>query len=410
MSLLARESRLPFRSGCRRQVIVAAAAMLLLVSACGESWVAESNRRRARAGTAGMGQGEWDRIPKAAVRYPPEGIFWIDGRLVVVVGSTIEAWDPANGWEILVRIPQADQCEGCGYSETAVWTGDEILLWGGGFAYKTADVESRGAAFDPRSGRLRALPRAPIRSRWWHTAVWTGEEMIVWGGGCRRHECRHGAAYDPRSDSWRRIADGPMPGYAHSVVWTGEEMIVWGGSDDYESEGSRGFPRRFLKLGAAYDPDSDTWRMLERAPLEPRGWHTAVWTGEEMIVWGGVKSPCTTAPCDTYPADAGAYVPATGDWREVVHGPLSGRVDHTAVWTGEEMIVWGGSFPGGGLAYGDGGIYDPAEDRWTMLPDSPVRGRYRHGALWTGQEMVIWGGQSGSGRSLGDGAIFAPDR
>jgi hypothetical protein len=328
--------------------------------------------------------------------------------LTVVAGSTIEEWSPEKGWEVLATIPQAEECEGCGYSEVAVWTGREIVLWGGGFSYKTDGDESAGAAFHPQSGELRPLPSAPIRPRWWHTAVWTGEEMIVWGGACGEHECRDGAAYDPQSDSWRRLPDAPMPGYAHSAIWTGEEMIVWGGSDDYESEGNDGFPKSFLSIGAAYDPDSDSWRTIESSPIEPRGWHTAVWTGEEMIVWGGVRSPCTTAPCDTNAVDAGAYDPDAGEWREIPHGPLSGRVDHSAVWTGHDMIVWGGSPPGGGIGYDDGAIYESEHDRWTMLPQSPIRDRYRHAALWTGEAMLIWGGQGDSGGGLGDGAVFYP--
>jgi len=40
-------------------------------------------------------------------------------------GSTIEAWDPERDeWKVVAEIPQAEQCEGCGYSETVVWTGE----------------------------------------------------------------------------------------------------------------------------------------------------------------------------------------------------------------------------------------------------------------------------------------------
>jgi hypothetical protein len=56
-----------------------------------------------------------------------------------------------------------------------------------------------------------------------------------------------------------------------------------------------------------------------------------------MIVWGGV-SDCSYGACD-YPADAAAYDPETGRWSEIPRGPLSSRVDHSSVWTGEEMIV-----------------------------------------------------------------------
>jgi hypothetical protein len=70
------------------------------------------------------------------------------------------------------------------------------------------------------------------------------------------------------------------------------------------------------------------------------------------------------------------------------------------------MIVWGGSPPGGSLAYDDGALYDPETDSWTELPPASMEGRYRHAELWTGDEMVIWGGERADGGSFADGAVF----
>jgi hypothetical protein len=396
-------------SGHLRAVAAAGVLTAFALVACGEEPIRRTRSARGVKGTKTT-PGQWNRIPRApAGWYRPEGAFWIDGRLIVVAASTIEAWDPQrNKWQVLVRIPQAEECEGGGYSEATVWTGKEILLWGGGFSYEGRGDTYDGAAFDSRTHRLRALPHAPIASRWWHTAVWTGEEMVVWGGSCGRHECEDGAAYNPTTDSWRRIADAPMPGYAHSAVWTGKEMVVWGGSDDMEAEGRVGFPRTFLNAGAAYDPSEDSWRVLESSNLSPRGWHITVWTGEEMIVWGGVRAPCDAVPCDTLAVDAGAYNPESRTWRSIPHGPLSGRVEPSAVWNGEEMIVWGGASPGGGLAYDDGATYDPVTNEWELIADAPIARRSRHIALWTGDGMIVWGGQPSNGGSFSDGAEFRP--
>jgi hypothetical protein len=62
-----------------------------------------------------------------------------------------------------------------------------------------------------------------------------------------------------------------------------------------------------------------------------------------------------------------------------------GRVYHTAVWTGGALLVWGWPH---GLAY------DPASNRWLGLPISPRRGRTGHVAVWTGSQMLIWGGRA----------------
>lgn len=72
------------------------------------------------------------------------------------------------------------------------------------------------------------------------------------------------------------------------------------------------------------------------------------------------------------------------------------RNRHTAVWTGTEMIVWGGE--GSGYVYlNTGGRYDPTTDSWTptSTTNAPA-GRYRHTAVWTGTEMIVWGGYNGS--------------
>ncbi len=54
-------------------------------------------------------------------------------------------------------------------------------------------------------------------------------------------------------------------------------MIVWGGSSYSRSRAD----------GAAYNPATDSWRKLLPAPLRPRHYRSATWTGSEVIVFGG---------------------------------------------------------------------------------------------------------------------------
>jgi hypothetical protein len=70
------------------------------------------------------------------------------------------------------------------------------------------------------------------------------------------------------------------------------------------------------------------------------------------------------------------------------------RWDHTAVWTGIEMIVWGGWI---GSYSNTGGRYDPGTDSWTATsPTKAPTARSRHTAVWTGSEMIVWGGRAGN--------------
>src|SRR5258707_10793141 len=66
-------------------------------------------------------------------------------------------------------------------------------------------------------------------------------------------------------------------------------------------------------------------------------------------------------------------------------GAPSGREAHTAVWTGSEMIVWGGFDRFG--PFNTGGRYNPTTDSWivTSTTDTPTA-RSHHTAVWTGRE------------------------
>src|SRR5688572_8183102 len=57
--------------------------------------------------------------------------------------------------------------------------------------------------------------------------VWTGTEMIVWGGLRSDERRADGVRYRPASDEWVAMSDGPAALTGTAAVWTGAEMIVW---------------------------------------------------------------------------------------------------------------------------------------------------------------------------------------
>jgi hypothetical protein len=119
-------------------------------------------------------------------------------------------------------------------------------------------------------------------ARYFHTAVWTGNEMIVWGGeGGGGSFLNTGGTYNPSTDSWTAtsLTGAPIARYFHTAVWTGTEMIVWGGLDDRPGVGLEN-----LKSGGRYNPSTNTWVRTAHTDIAPRGLHSAVWTGNEMIV------------------------------------------------------------------------------------------------------------------------------
>ena len=56
--------------------------------------------------------------------------------------------------------------------------------------------------------------------------------MIVWGGFCHGRYLNTGGRYNPSTDSWTATSttNAPHAETTHTAVWTGSEMIVWGGS------------------------------------------------------------------------------------------------------------------------------------------------------------------------------------
>lgn len=235
--------------------------------------------------------------------------------------------------------------------------------------------------FDDLPAGWTRLP-APPEVRSVGATVWTGDRLIVWGGHVYtgfsdEQPQKNGFLFDARSRGWSPIARGPLgPRILPAAVWTGSEMLIWGGTDE---EGET-----FLSDGAAYEPESDSWRILPPAPIGPRA-PLFVWTGRELLVWG------TAVRVAERPVDGAAFDPATYSWRKIAEAPIE-LTDATAVWTGKEMIVFGAALHGGNVPETKtaiGAAYDPASDAWRRLPKSNLSPQAST-AAWTGRELVAW--------------------
>src|SRR5258706_105908 len=83
-----------------------------------------------------------------------------------------------------------------------------------------------------------------------------------------------------------------------------------------------------------------------------------------------------------------------------VPGAPAGRTQQGAVWTGSELIVWGGR--SGATALADGGRFDVAAGAWKAVAGGGASKRLSHAMVWTGSEMIVWGGTN-TFDWLGDG-------
>lgn len=160
-----------------------------------------------------------------------------------------------------------------------------------------------------------------LGSREGYMQTWTGRELVVLGGRRGTQQLADGAAYDPATGQWRRIASPPRAHSYSFVAWTGTEVVVGGGHDDAVD---------------AYDPALDRWRQLPAPPMTLTGevaangyvnlGPRATMAGARIAVW---------APFHSHGA---VLDPKTGNWEPLAPSVLP-QTDVRVHWTGEQLIV-----------------------------------------------------------------------
>lgn len=415
---------------------------------------------------------------------------WTGSQMVVWGGSaenTGGIWTPNNGdtctnaggcWisTAIIAAPDAR------YRHTAVWTGSKMVVWGGsdwandfstgGIWTPGGEIMYSGDACQDPGGCWESVNNtgAP-RARYDHTAIWDGGHMVVWGGFGEIFpgvfdELSTGGIWTPKGEimysgsecletggCWENTnqsgSQKPEKRTRHAAIWTGSHMLISGGlcgdndclcqnyppSSPYLCnfpDDASWTPRgKIMYSGETCGDIGGCWEFLA---MRPAGYwperHTAVWTGDHMVTWGGVAWRPDFSP---YARSAGViWAPKGGDmysgltcqdtggcW-EIVTLDLvlpkndpDAMFDHTAVWTGSHMIIWGGIrsdgvlvntgsiwTPRGGIMYsGDmcpGGPWDTGgcwEKTNTIGAPSP---RSRHTAIFISgcpsAKMVVFGG------------------
>jgi hypothetical protein len=324
---------------------------------------------------------------------------WTDDKMIVWGGqqyggndvNTGGIYDMLSGSWVSTSISNAPEAREL---HKAVWTGSKMIIWGG-VNFSTFNFPNIGGVFDPTLNTWNPTTSVNAPSgRIYHTIVWTGDKMIVWGGSSPPYgETDSGSIYNPVNNTWTNMStvNAPTARDYHIAIWTGSKMIIWGGEI---------YGNVKVNTGGIYDPTQNSWTetSVVNAPAA-RIEHTAIWTGNKMIVWGGTAT------------GGGIYDPFTDTWTPVSdsNAPVN-RYDHTAVWTSARMIIWGGLSIPNSYPLNSGGIYDPLTNLWsaTTLANAPYP-RVLHTAIWTGNKMIVWGGESENGPMNTGGIYFNPN-
>lgn len=145
---------------------------------------------------------------------------------------------------------------------------------------------------------------------------WVGSEIIVWGRE------GSGIAFDPSGETWRNLANPEPPsGRISDSVATVTDA---GLTVLFTLEAPTGSSNSVGVLG----PDGWTWLELPTT-IGELGAATISAAGEWLLIFSASQAPITL------------HIPSGASFRHD-DAPLDGVEAPNAVWTGQEMIVWGG--------------------------------------------------------------------
>jgi hypothetical protein len=264
--------------------------------------------------------GAWRMIAEAPVDLLVRSGVVLGGRLYVLTDEAFAAYDAAEDrWETLPSPPG-------GHAASRLVATDEalVLVHGSQERGMRPDV-----AFDPTSHEWHELPPDPLAPSFDRHAVWTGSELVLLGAahvpnpGSAAPSLVRAAAYVPAHGTWRRLPDsGVLSG---GVRWdsVGGQVVstALGGADGGTSNNyGRTYP-----YGGVLDAAAERWSPLPSPPPSPGplAWVTAA--GPETVVREGWA----------------LHVPSA-TWTAVPEHEGLPDEEGAAVWAGDRLFVWGG--------------------------------------------------------------------
>ena len=253
-------------------------------------------------------------------------------------------------------------------NSSAVWTGTEMIIWGGRGNTPTPHY-ANGGIYNPATDTWRPISSEGAPAILKHTAIWDGSRMVVWGG-----ENEIGGIYNPVTDKWDLFSiPGHIPWMGYAFVWTGQNYLA-----------ISHFPN-----GVSGHVLDNNLNIVKSIPTTRRRHNfKSVWTGTELIIWGGNEQNTTLTTGD-------AYNPITNKWRAIsnLNAPTR-REDFTASWIGGEMLIVGGRY---NYDYTTENIYayNPTTDSWRKIIATNENERlYNHSALAVRHDLFIFGAGS----------------
>lgn len=217
-------------------------------------------------------------------------------------------------------------------------------------------------------------------------AVLNGEIYVIGGFSAARAIVAAVEAYDPATNTWRRVAPQPVPLHHPNVAVARGRLYVAGALS-----GSG-----FAATGATYEYDPAADRWTARAPMPAgteRGAAATAAIGDRIYVAGGYRGGAV--------GDFSVYDAAADTWQALPALPTA-REHFFAVSSGTRVITVGGRAGGRLLAQVE--IFDTATNRWSSGAPLPTPRGGHLGALVDGRIHAL-GGEGNA--TAGSNGVFA---
>ena len=360
------------------------------------------------------------------------------------------SWQPIS----MIDIPQVNGIA----NATNLWSGNRFLVWGGYYSGNNtlaSGIKNLGYVYTPstNSWSNTTTVGAPVAREKHFSARAANNKVLIFGGlstnaGGGNVPYADGAIYDPIANSWSSIfsttgtptafsfisakkaydtlanklftfnwylgvaygytynvatnlwstistTNAPPENISSSAVWLGapiNKWMFWGSNITLNTN-----------AGRLYNPGTNTWSNIAAPPAGyiATAAPVLIWTGSEVIVYGG-----SLAGADNYSNQVFKYNPTTNTWSNTIAtlNKPSPRFLLGTTYGDNKFFIWGGFEKQLNNIYiqvNSGSFYDFDTNTWNEIPitfATPDR-RASIQIDWSGEEMYVWGGSSESGRT-----------
>jgi large repetitive protein len=221
--------------------------------------------------------------------------------------------------------------------------------------------------FDPATGTWTVGAAPPIELHHFQALEHDGMVYVIGamtGGFPAEPPAPRIYIYDPATDAWRdgpEIPEDRRRGGAGAVVHEGVIYLV-AGIQNGHTDGH-------VPWLDAFDPRTGTWRMLADAPRPRDHFHAAVINAKFYAAGGRRSSAATGQVFELTVQEVDVYDIATGEWSTLppeanIPTPRAGTL--AAVIDGQLLVI-GGESATRDDAHDEVEAYDPATGQWTTL-------------------------------------------